>query len=146
MDQTKIQCEYLIDENLHLAHETLNQLEEQDKQLNNVNSSLFNVEYYSKKSKDILKRMDSFFKRLWYRPVSVDITREYSIIQMNEISIVPKKEGDIIGKLGELKQLGLKIGETLDNQNALINEVNLNTDKNNNFIDENNKKIKNLLG
>ena len=146
MDQTKIQCESLIDENLYLAHETLNQLKEQDEQLNNVDSSLFNLEYYSKKSKDILKRMDSFFKRLWYRPVSVDITREYSIIQMNEISIVPKKEGDIIDKLGELKQVGLKIGETLDNQNALINKIDLNTDKNNNFIDENNKKIKNLLG
>ena len=146
MELTKIQCESLIDENLHIAHETLNQLKEQDEQLNNVDSSLFNIEYYSKKSKDILKRMESFLKRLWYRPVSVDVTKEYSIIQMNEISIVPKQEGDIMDKLGELKEVGLKIGETLDNQNALINEIDLKTDKNDNFIAENNKKIKNLLG
>ena len=90
--------------------------------------------------------MESFLKRLWYRPVSVDVTKEYSIIQMNEISIVPKQEGDIMDKLGELKEVGLKIGETLDNQNALINEIDLKTDKNDNFIAENNKKIKNLLG
>jgi hypothetical protein len=147
MGTTKIQCESLVEENLQIAKETLNQLKHQDEQLNSVNKSLFNIEYYSQKSKDILKRMDTFFKRLWYRPVSVDITREYNIIQMKdmELNTTNNKEINMMDSLNQIKEIGIQIGDTLDSQNALINNLDIEVDKNKSFLDKNNRKINNLL-
>ena len=147
METTKIQCESLVQENLQIAKETLNQLKHQDEQLNSVNKSLFNIEYYSQKSKDILKRMDTFFKRLWYRPVSVDITREYNVIQMKDIELntTNNKEINIMDSLNQIKEIGIQIGDTLDSQNALINNLDIEVDKNKSFLDKNNRKINNLL-
>ena len=107
---------------------------------------IFNIEYYSKKSKDILKRMEGFFKRLWYRPVEVDETIDYNVIQMDEVNQVnvDKKE-DFITKLEKLKDVGLKIGESLDKQNIILDKLDMETDKNKSFIDKNNRKINNLL-
>lgn len=147
METTKIQCESLVEENLQIAKETLNQLKHQDEQLNSVNNSLFNIEYYSQKSKDILKRMDTFFKRLWYRPVSVDITREYNLIQMKDIELntTNNKEINMMDSLNQIKEIGIEIGDTLDSQNVLINNLDIEVDKNKSFLDKNNRKINNLL-
>ena len=146
METTKIQCESLVEENLQIAKETLNQLKHQDEQLNSVNNSLFNIEYYSQKSKDILKRMEGFFKRLWYRPVEVDETIDYNVIQMDEVNQVNlDKNIDFMGKLEEIKGVGLKIGESLDRQNIILDKLDMDADKNKSFIDKNNRKINNLL-
>tara|TARA_B100000963_G_C22118268_1_gene447937 strand:+ start:76 stop:525 length:450 start_codon:yes stop_codon:yes gene_type:complete len=147
METTKIQCESLVEENLQIAKETLNQLKHQDEQLNSVNKSLSNIEYYSQKSKDILKRMDTFFKRLWYRPVTVDITREYNLIQMKDIELntTNNKEINMMDSLNQIKEIGIKIGDTLDSQNILINNLDIEVDKNKSFLDKNDRKINNLL-
>ena len=147
METTKVQCESLVEENLQIAKETLNQLKHQDEQLNSVNKSLSNIEYYSQKSKDILKRMDTFFKRLWYRPVTVDITKEYNIIQMKDIDLNTNKnkEVNIMDSLNQIKEIGIQIGDTLDSQNVLINNLDIEVDKNKSFLDKNNRKINNLL-
>ena len=99
------------------------------------------------KSKDILKRMDTFFKRLWYRPVTVDITKEYNIIQMKDIDLNTNKnkEVNIMDSLNQIKELGIQIGDTLDSQNVLINNLDIEVDKNKSFLDKNNRKINNLL-
>ena len=147
METTKIQCESLVEENLQIAKETLNQLKHQDEQLNSVNKSLSNIEYYSQKSKDILKRMDTFFKRLWYRPVTVDITREYNLIQMKDIELntTNNKEINMMDSLNQIKEIGIQIGDTLDSQNVLINNLDIEVDKNKSFLDKNDRKINNLL-
>jgi hypothetical protein len=137
-----INVDTLLDENLEIAENTLSQLEIQEEQLNNAEYSILNIEYYSKKSKDILKRMGSFFKRVWYRPVEIDVTREYDHIQMDEIDKEVKNFED---KLSCLKTVGLKIGETLDKQNVLLENLDYNVDKNKSFIDKNNTKINRLL-
>lgn len=140
-----INVDTLLDENLEIAENTLSQLEIQEEQLINSDYSLLNIEYYSRKSKDILKRMGSFFKRLWYRPVEVDVTREYDHVQMDEIHEEVKNFENFEDKLSRLKTVGLKIGETLDNQNVLLENLDCNVDKNKSFIDKNNTKINRLL-
>ena len=135
----------LLDENLEIAENTLSQLEIQEEQLNNAEYSLLNIEYYSRKSRDILKRMENFFKRVWYRPVEVDISREYNYVQMDEIDKEIDKFEKFEDKLERLKTVGLKIGETLDKQNIILENLDYNVDKNKSFIDKNNNKINRLL-
>ena len=138
--------EEILNENLEIANRTLEVLSNQERQLINVEDSLFNIEYYSKKSKDILKRMEGFFKRLWYRPVDVDETIDYNVIQMDEVNRVNiDKNEDFITKLEKLKDVGLKIGESLDKQNIILDKLDVETDKNKSFISKNNRKINNLL-
>ena len=144
-DRKKCNSEYLIDENLEIANQTLEVLKSQEKQLNIVEDSLFNIEYYSRKSKDILKRMDGFFKRLWYRPVEVDETRDFNIIQMEALEKENYGNKCILDKLGELKNVGLRIGESLDNQNKILDKLDVGVDKNKSYIGKNNRKINNLL-
>ena len=144
-DRKKCNSEDLIDENLDIANQTLEVLKNQEKQLNDVEDSLFNIEYYSRKSKDILKRMEGFFKRLWYRPVEVDETRDFNVIQMDAIEHTNYGNMDILDKLGELKNVGLKIGESLDNQNKILDKLDVDVDKNKSYINKNNRKINNLL-
>ena len=135
----------LLDENLEIAENTLSQLEIQEEQLNNAEYSMLNIEYYSKKSRDILKRMEGFFKRIWYRPVEVDISREYNYVQMDEIDKEVDRVENYEGKLQRLKTLGLKIGNSLDKQNILLENLDCNVDKNKSFIDKNNTKINRFL-
>ena len=145
--QNKLDINTLLEQNLEVAEQTLRLLKEQEEQLNNSTNSLSNIEYYSKKSKDILKRMDGFFKRLWHRPVDIDIEKEYNLIQMDEI-IEEKKSsegGEILDKLGKLKEMGIKIGENLDNQNIMLEKIDFETDKNKSYLDKNNRKINKLL-
>ena len=138
--------EEILNENLEIANRTLEVLSNQERQLTNMEDSLFNIEYYSKKSKDILKRMEGFFKRLWYRPVEVDETIDYNVIQMDEVNQVNlDKNIDFMGKLEEIKGVGLKIGESLDRQNIILDKLDMDADKNKSFIDKNNRKINNLL-
>ena len=56
----------LLKDNIEIANQTLIELKNQDQQFLNMEGSLSNIEYFSKKSKDIIKRMGGFLKEFGY--------------------------------------------------------------------------------
>ena len=136
----------LLQDNIEIANQTLIELKNQDQQFINMDESLSNIEYFSKKSKDIIKRMGGFFKRIWLSPVSLDLEKEYKFITLEtEKEEQIKDNENFDDNLEKLKNISLEIGNILDKHNTCLDKMDFNIDKNKSYINKNNRKINKLL-
>lgn len=137
----------ILDDNIEIATRTQNQLVYQGQQIENVELKLTNIEYFTNKGKEIIKRMSSFFHRLVTPPVNYSDNVVDSTIQMNEIDetslFVPGET--TLAKINKLKKIGLKMGEELDEQNIKLDKMDFDVDKNNSYFKKNVEKINKIL-
>ena len=137
----------ILDENIEIATRTKNKLEFQGEQIDNVESKLINIEYLTKKGKEIINRMSSFFHRFRTAPINYNDNIIDSTIQMEEIdeSKLFVRDESTIGKLNRLKKIGLKIGEELDEQNIKLDKMDIDVDRNKSYFKKNVEKINKIL-
>jgi hypothetical protein len=137
----------ILDENIENATRTQNKLVFQGQQIENVELKLTNIEYFTKKGKEIINRMSSFFHRFRTPPVNYTENIVDSTIQMNELdetSLFVSGE-TTLSKLNRLKKIGLQMGEELDEQNIKLDKMDLDVDKNNSYLKKNVEKINKIL-
>ena len=137
----------ILDENILIAEQTHCELENQGQQIEDMERKLINIEYITRKGKDILNRMQSFFHRFRTQQITTIFSPTESSIQMNEIS--PEdlfvSNDTTLNKLDRLKKLGLKIGEELDDQNIKLDKMDIEIDKNSSYQKKNVEKINKIL-
>ncbi len=137
----------ILDENIEIATRTKNQLFFQGQQIENVDLKLTNIEYFTNKAKEIINRMSSFFHRFRTSPVSYTENVVDSQIQMSEIdeSKLFVSGETTLSKLNRLKNIGLQMGEELDEQNIKLDKMDLDVDKNNSYFKKNVEKINKIF-
>ena len=149
MDHNRnLESQKLLNENIEIAYQTLSELKNQDEQFNEMGNSLSNIQYYSEKSKNILRRLSSVIKRFWYKSEDIELDREYVKLNTENVKLdvdKVKKNNAFQDKLDLLKNIGLQICDKLDEQNSLLINMDSDVERNDSFFKKNNQKINKLI-
>ena len=151
MDHSRnLESQKLLNENIEIAYQTLSELKNQDEQFNEMGNSLSNIEYYSEKSKNILRRLSSVIKRFWYKSEDIELDREYVKLNTENVKLDVDKikkntNNSFQDKLDLLKNIGIQIGDKLDEQNNLLINMDSDIERNDSFLKKNNQKINKLI-
>ena len=150
MDHSRnLESQKLLNENIEIANQILSELKNQDEQFNEMGNSLSNIEYYSEKSKNILRRLSSVIKRFWYKSEDIELDREYVKLNNENIKsdnhkLEKNTNNSFQDKLNLLKKICIQIGDKIDEQNNLLIKMDSDVEKNDLFLKKNNQKINNL--
>ena len=140
-----LESQKLLNENIEIANQILSELKNQDEQFNEMGNSLSNIEYYSEKSKNILRRLSSVIKRFWYKSEDIELDREYVKLNNENIKSDNHKfekntNNSFQDKLNLLKKICIQIGDKIDEQNNLLINMDSDVEKNDLFLKKTIKK------
>lgn len=145
--------EYEIDKNLIQMTENQSILEDQDKKIKNINNNIDNIEKDNSISKQIIHRLNSLYHR-FMNPIknannnqlSLNLKDLDRITQRNqEILKINDNFNSIMSKVSLMKDLSLQMGETLDEQNIILDDTGEKVDKCINDIKNNTELIKKII-
>ena len=145
--------EYEIDKNLIQMSENQSILEDQDKKIKNINNNIDNIEKDNSISKQIIHRLNSLYHR-FMNPIKNDNNNHLSlnlkdldrITQRNqEILKINDNFNSIMSKVSSMKDLALQMGETLEEQNNILDDTGEKVDKCITDIKNNTELIKKII-
>jgi hypothetical protein len=123
--------EYEIDKNLIQMSKNHSILKDQDKKIKNINNNIDNIEKDNSISKQIIHRLNSLYHR-FMNPIknannnqlSLNLKDLDRITQRNqEILKINDNFNSIMSKVSSMKDLSLQMGETLDEQNDILDDT-----------------------
>ena len=145
--------EYEIDKNLIQMNENHSILEDQYKKIKNINNNIDNIEKDNSISKQIIHRLNSLYYR-FMNPIKNNNNNQLSInlkdldriTQRNqEILKINDNFNSIMSKVYSMKDLASQMGETLDEQNNILDDTGEKVDKCITDIKNNTELIKKII-